>query len=292
MRFKWANGSVAAFGAALATSGFPKTFQNLSVSSPAADATVHPSGLWKYTMIWTNVSRTIGMAKHARLEYWCEMKMYIYLSHVKNSRCMASELSYFHHWRILPQSELILSETVGAKQLALVFVPQKSADLWACVHWVQARTGVCVPEFYAPVTSTSTGGEQIALERTPRKRLDSGRVVLKPVKPLRRSIWRCRRSVPYMEEIVVSTTSQLLSRGWPFKPTNFLLMASVGFNDVCPNSYIIVDDPTIHPSSSQDVIVPVHSTNSWCMAASQSPQLQTNERLSTLETKNIRQNSH
>ena len=28
-----------------AVSGVPNTFQNLSVSSPAADATVHPSGL-------------------------------------------------------------------------------------------------------------------------------------------------------------------------------------------------------------------------------------------------------
>lgn len=46
IRFKCANGSGAAFGAAgLATSGVPKTFQNLRVSSPAADATVHPSGL-------------------------------------------------------------------------------------------------------------------------------------------------------------------------------------------------------------------------------------------------------
>ena len=47
MRFKWANGSWFAFGATdFATSGVPKTFQNLKVSSPAADATVHPSGLW------------------------------------------------------------------------------------------------------------------------------------------------------------------------------------------------------------------------------------------------------
>jgi hypothetical protein len=36
-----------ALGVGLATSGTPKTFQNLNVSSPAADATVQPSGLWK-----------------------------------------------------------------------------------------------------------------------------------------------------------------------------------------------------------------------------------------------------
>lgn len=46
MRFKWENGSWCTFGAGLATSGTPKTFQNLSVSSPAAEATVQPSGLW------------------------------------------------------------------------------------------------------------------------------------------------------------------------------------------------------------------------------------------------------
>ena len=45
MRLTKANGSGAAFGAALATSGVPNTFQNLSVSSPAAEATVDPSGL-------------------------------------------------------------------------------------------------------------------------------------------------------------------------------------------------------------------------------------------------------
>jgi len=45
-RFKWENGSGFALGAALAaTSGTPKTFQNLNVSSPAAVATVQPSGL-------------------------------------------------------------------------------------------------------------------------------------------------------------------------------------------------------------------------------------------------------
>ena len=45
-RFKWENGSGLALGAALAaTSGTPKTFQNLNVSSPAAVATVQPSGL-------------------------------------------------------------------------------------------------------------------------------------------------------------------------------------------------------------------------------------------------------
>lgn len=48
IRFTWANGSGAAFGAGLATSGVPNTFQNLSVSSPAAEATVHPSGLCSY----------------------------------------------------------------------------------------------------------------------------------------------------------------------------------------------------------------------------------------------------
>jgi hypothetical protein len=47
MRFTWAKGSGIALGVGLATSGTPKTFQNLSVSSPAADATVQPSGLWK-----------------------------------------------------------------------------------------------------------------------------------------------------------------------------------------------------------------------------------------------------
>lgn len=45
MRFTWANGSGAALGAGLATSGVPNTFQNLNVSSPAAEATLHPSGL-------------------------------------------------------------------------------------------------------------------------------------------------------------------------------------------------------------------------------------------------------
>lgn len=46
IRFTFENGSALAFGAALdAASGAPNTFQNLSVSSAAADATVQPSGL-------------------------------------------------------------------------------------------------------------------------------------------------------------------------------------------------------------------------------------------------------
>lgn len=43
--FTCANGSALALGAALAASGAPNTFQNLNVSSAAADATVQPSGL-------------------------------------------------------------------------------------------------------------------------------------------------------------------------------------------------------------------------------------------------------
>jgi hypothetical protein len=34
------------FGAGFFASGTPNTFQNLSVSSPAAEATVQPSGLY------------------------------------------------------------------------------------------------------------------------------------------------------------------------------------------------------------------------------------------------------
>jgi len=45
IRFTWANGSVLAVGAGLEACAVPKTFQNLSVSSPAAEATVHPFGL-------------------------------------------------------------------------------------------------------------------------------------------------------------------------------------------------------------------------------------------------------
>lgn len=46
IRFTFENGSTLALGAALdADSGAPNTFQNLSVSSAAADATVQPSGL-------------------------------------------------------------------------------------------------------------------------------------------------------------------------------------------------------------------------------------------------------
>ena len=46
MRFTFENGSALTLGAALdAASGAPNTFQNLNVSSAAADATVQPSGL-------------------------------------------------------------------------------------------------------------------------------------------------------------------------------------------------------------------------------------------------------
>lgn len=46
IRFTFGNGSALAFGAGLVASGAaPNTFQNLNVSSAAADATVQPSGL-------------------------------------------------------------------------------------------------------------------------------------------------------------------------------------------------------------------------------------------------------
>lgn len=46
MRFTLANGLEATFCVGFAAPGVPNTFQNRNLSSPAAEATVHPSGLW------------------------------------------------------------------------------------------------------------------------------------------------------------------------------------------------------------------------------------------------------
>lgn len=56
IRLASANGSELDLGAGLATSGAPKTFQNLNVSSPAADATVQPSGLFQRPINRVNLS--------------------------------------------------------------------------------------------------------------------------------------------------------------------------------------------------------------------------------------------
>ena len=65
IRFTWENGSWAAFGAAfLAVSGTPKTFQNLKVSSPAAEATVQPSGLCRKTQTNNTSSQNSNHFQH------------------------------------------------------------------------------------------------------------------------------------------------------------------------------------------------------------------------------------
>lgn len=183
---------------------------------------------------------------------------------------MASELCHSNHWRVLPKSELVLSEPMWAEKLSLILVPQQSANLRASVNWVDACTGVRVPELYAAVTTSSTRSQQVALEGAPSEGFHRWCVVLKPVKPLRRWVWRSHWSVPYMEKVIIPSTRQLLARGWPFEPANLLLMPSVGLNNVRSNSYVVVDDLTVHSTSSKYVIVPGQWAYSQSVATSES----------------------
>ena len=117
MRFTLANGSGAAFGAGFAGSGVPNTFQNRNVSSPAAEATVHPSGLCHIKCSkkrGRNIRRLklLKCSKKQKLQLSNIQIKNIYLSHEKNSGSMPSKLCHFRHGGVLPQCQLVLRKSM------------------------------------------------------------------------------------------------------------------------------------------------------------------------------------
>jgi hypothetical protein len=94
-------------------SGVPKTCQKRRVSSPAADATVYPSGLWKNQLIRVSLLLSISWHFHVSKAWQCctavlkyskngMRKEYAHLRQVQNSWSVASKLCHLDHRGIFP----------------------------------------------------------------------------------------------------------------------------------------------------------------------------------------------
>lgn len=156
---------------------------------------------------------------------------------MQNPRSVASKLCHFNHGWVLPEYELVLAETMGAQNFPLMLAPLQSTYLGMGVDAVEASTSVCVPEFDAPISCTTTRGQEVALKWAPRQCLHSSLVVSQAVEV---GAWCARSSssgIPDVQEVIVATTGKLLS-GWrPFKSTDFLFMCIHSSNNVVPNAY-------------------------------------------------------
>lgn len=52
---------------------------------------------------------------------------------------MTVKLSNLNHRGILPKGKLVISKTMKAQNLALVFVPKQATNLGTCIYRVQSR---------------------------------------------------------------------------------------------------------------------------------------------------------
>ena len=146
------------------------------------------------------------------------------------------------------------------------------AHLRLCVNAVHTSASVGVPEFDAPIRSTTTWCKQVALEGTPCQSLHSGLMVVEAVKvwaggPRSSSSW-----VPNVQQVVIATTGQLLSWRWPFQTANLLLVGSHSPNNMLSDSYIMVQDHVITAACGHGSTIPRQSTDT-CGVALQRSQL-------------------
>jgi hypothetical protein len=90
---------------------------------------------------------------------------------------MSFKVLDLRHCRILPKAQLVARKSVRRKNLLLVGVPLKSANLRTSINGVEQGSCLRIPEFDRPVGSSSSSGEEVSLMRRPSKGLNSSLVV-------------------------------------------------------------------------------------------------------------------
>ena len=123
---------------------------------------------------------------------------------MKNSCRVAFEFFDLRHSGVLPEAQLVLRESVAGEDLLLVPVPLKGADLAAGVDGVQEVTGLRIPELYATVGGTASGGEEVAIVRGPGQSFHSSLVIRQ-----RETRPRSRRliDVPQAQFVIVASAA-------------------------------------------------------------------------------------
>jgi hypothetical protein len=59
---------------------------------------------------------------------------------------VASHVSYFGTARVLPQTELVLTESMRTQDLLILLIPNEGTDLTLSVHCVDELSSLDVPE--------------------------------------------------------------------------------------------------------------------------------------------------
>jgi len=234
--------------------GVPNTFQNLNVSSPAADATVHPSGLC--SKIKSKPKKTFSP--------------YYHNTTIINPNQLITSENFIHTWamnktrEVCPMSSAILTidgyfQSVNwfwvnpwehSNSLSFLFhsnehtwepvsTELRQAPVWVfqnLMHWslspppeasrllwnghqARALTAPCGPQSGAP---TGSG---------------SGLQLMSP------------STIPDVEQTVNASTGQLLAWARPLEHTDLLSVSLASLDGMIPGPHIIVDYLAIHTAS-------------------------------------------
>ena len=88
-------------------------------------------------------------------------------SQMKDSACVASEVSNLFHLWILPDAELVVDKAMRREDLSIEGIPLKSADLWFSLNWLNEAAWVSVPKLDWLISWATTWCQEMPLPRTP-----------------------------------------------------------------------------------------------------------------------------
>ena len=80
---------------------------------------------------------------------------------------MSFKVGYFWAIGVLPKTELVLAESMGAEDFFVLFVPDEGADLAFSIDCVDEFAGLDVPESHGLIVGSTAGCQKISLPWAP-----------------------------------------------------------------------------------------------------------------------------
>lgn len=132
------------------------------------------------------------------------------------------------------------------------------------VDGVLQGAGVGVPELDAAVGGPAAAGEEVGLERAPRKRLDGRLVLGELVEP---GVVGDALLVPDVEDVVVGARGELLPRRRPLEAAHLLVVASERVGEVVADAHVVDEDVVVAAGGGEGGAVPGEGGDAGGVAA-------------------------
>jgi hypothetical protein len=172
---------------------------------------------------------------------------------------------------------------VGSHQLFVVSGPLDGADLGIGNDRVDARSSLGVPESESAIGSPSSGSEEVGLPWAPIESFDGSGVVGELEGGLSGRVLD-GLGAPDLDDVVVSTGSELLSVVRPLQSDNLLVVGvAPSAEDRVLLADITVDDAVVSRPGSEDVFVPCQGSDTVGVI-SEAPQLLLSGHVPKLDT--------